>query len=55
LYYSPAEAHCSSKEARGKAPESPGYCLGETEPRMPIYKYPEYNLKVTEEITNLEI
>ena len=32
-----------------------GYSLGETEPRMPIYKYPEYNFKVTGEITNLEI
>jgi len=32
-----------------------GYSLGGTEPRMPRYKYPEYNLKVMEEITNLEI
>jgi|TARA_Y100000780_G_scaffold67673_1_gene60718 lysine 2,3-aminomutase len=32
-----------------------GYSLGGTEPRIPIYKYPEYNFKVTEKITNLEI
>ena len=32
-----------------------GYSLGETEPRKLIYKYPEYNLKVADEITNLEI
>lgn len=32
-----------------------GYSLGETEPRMPIYEYPEYDFKVTEEFTNLEI
>jgi len=32
-----------------------GYSLGETEPRMPIFEYPEYDFKVTEEITNLEI
>ena len=32
-----------------------GYSLGETEPRMPIYEYPEYDFKVTEKITNLEV
>lgn len=32
-----------------------GYSLGETEPRMPIYEYPAYNFKVTEEITNLKL
>ena len=32
-----------------------GYSLGETEPRIPIYEYPEYEFSVTEEITNLEI
>ena len=32
-----------------------GYSIGETEARMPIYEYPEYDYKVTEEITNLEI
>jgi lysine 2,3-aminomutase len=32
-----------------------GYSLGETEPRMSIYEYPEYDFKVTEEFTNLEI
>jgi len=32
-----------------------GYSLGETEPRMPIYEYPDYDFKVTREISNLEI
>ena len=32
-----------------------GYSLGETEPRIPVYEYPEFEYKVTEEITNLEI
>lgn len=32
-----------------------GYTLGETEPRMPVYEYPEYDFKVTKEISNLEI
>ncbi len=32
-----------------------GYSLGETEPIMPVYEYPEFDFKVTEEITNLEI
>jgi lysine 2,3-aminomutase len=32
-----------------------GYSLGETEPRMPIYEYPEYDFKVTEKYTNLAI
>ncbi|NIM12692.1 MAG: KamA family protein [Candidatus Aminicenantes bacterium] len=32
-----------------------GYSLGETEPRMPIYEYPSYDFKTTEEFTNLEI
>jgi len=32
-----------------------GYSIGETEPRMPVYEYPEYNYKVTKEFTNLEI
>jgi len=32
-----------------------GYSLGETEPRMPIFEYPGYDFKVTEEITNLEV
>lgn len=32
-----------------------GYSLGETEPRMPIYEYPEYDFKTTKEFTNLEI
>ena len=32
-----------------------GYSLGETEPRIPIYEYPESEFKVIEELTNLEI
>jgi lysine 2,3-aminomutase len=32
-----------------------GYSLGETEPRMAIYEYPEYDFDITEEFTNLEI
>jgi lysine 2,3-aminomutase len=32
-----------------------GYSLGETEPRMPIYEYPEYDFKITGKYTNLEI
>ena len=30
-----------------------GYSIGETEPRMPIYQYPEYDFKITDEYTNL--
>ncbi len=30
-----------------------GYSIGETEPRMSIYEYPEYDYKVTNEFTNL--
>ncbi|WP_045031744.1 KamA family radical SAM protein [Draconibacterium sediminis] len=32
-----------------------GYTIGHTEPRMAMYEYPEYDYRVTEEITNLEI
>ncbi len=32
-----------------------GYSIGETEARMPIYEYPEYEFKITDEITNLEL
>ncbi|MCY1722724.1 hypothetical protein OU798_20410 [Prolixibacteraceae bacterium Z1-6] len=32
-----------------------GYSIGQTEPRMAMYEYPEYDYKVTEEFTNLEI
>ncbi len=31
-----------------------GYSIGETEPRMPIYEYPEYDFELTGEMTNLE-
>jgi len=29
------------------------YSMGETEPRVPLYDYPDYNYNVTEEFTNL--
>ncbi len=32
-----------------------GYSIGETESRLPIYEYPEYDYTTTKEITNLEI
>lgn len=32
-----------------------GYSIGQTEPRMKMYEYPEYDFKVTSEFTNLEI
>jgi lysine 2,3-aminomutase len=32
-----------------------GYSLCETEPRMPIYEYPEYSFKTTKLYTNLEV
>jgi lysine 2,3-aminomutase len=32
-----------------------GYSVGETEPRLPIYEYPDYKYALTEELTNLEI
>ncbi len=32
-----------------------GYSVGITEPRMPLYEYPDYDFEVTEEITNLEL
>jgi lysine 2,3-aminomutase len=32
-----------------------GYSVGETEPRLSLYEYPEYDFEVTGEITNLEL
>ncbi len=32
-----------------------GYSIGETEPRSPLYKYPEFDFDITDELTNLEI
>jgi lysine 2,3-aminomutase len=32
-----------------------GYSIGVTEPRMPVFEYPEYDFEVTEEITNLDL
>jgi len=31
-----------------------GYSLGETEPRMPIYEYPQYDFEVTDELTHID-
>ena len=32
-----------------------GYSIGETEPRMPVYEYPEYDFNIDNVMTNLEI
>ncbi len=32
-----------------------GYSIGQTEPRMPMYEYPEYPYKVTHGFSNLEV
>ena len=32
-----------------------GYSIGQTEPRVPIYEYPEYSFTVTKEMSNLEV
>jgi lysine 2,3-aminomutase len=32
-----------------------GYSIGVTEPRMPLYQYPDYEFELTEEITNLDL
>ena len=32
-----------------------GYSMGETEIRAPVYEYPDYDFKLTKEITNLEV
>ncbi len=32
-----------------------GYSLGETEPRMPLYEYPEYEFETTDELSHLEL
>jgi lysine 2,3-aminomutase len=32
-----------------------GYSVGQTEPRVPLYEYPEYEYQITEEFSNLEI
>jgi lysine 2,3-aminomutase len=32
-----------------------GYSIGETEPRLSIFEYPEYDFRITDELTNLEI
>ena len=32
-----------------------GYSIGITEPRMPLYEYPDYDFEVTNEITNLDL
>ena len=32
-----------------------GYSIGITDPRLPVFDYPDYDFSVTEEITNLEL
>jgi lysine 2,3-aminomutase len=32
-----------------------GYSLGQTEPRMPLYEYPEYDFETTDELSNLHL
>ena len=32
-----------------------GYSIGETEPRLPIYEYPDYDFVTTKKLTNLKI
>lgn len=32
-----------------------GYSIGQTEPRVPIYEYPEYSYTVTKELSSIEI
>jgi len=32
-----------------------GYSIGETEPRMPLYEYPEFDFHITNEYTNLKL
>lgn len=32
-----------------------GYSIGQTEPRIPVYEYPEYDYSVTSELTNLKV
>lgn len=32
-----------------------GYSMGVTEPRLPIFEYPEYDFRVTDSLTNLEL
>ncbi len=32
-----------------------GYSIGQTEPRMPIFDYPEFDFKITDKFTNLKL
>lgn len=32
-----------------------GYSIGETEPRLPLYEYPQYDFRITDELTNIQI
>lgn len=32
-----------------------GYSIGETEPRLPLYEYPDYDFALTDELTNVRI
>ncbi|MDY7107633.1 MAG: KamA family protein [Planctomycetota bacterium] len=32
-----------------------GYSIGQTEPRMPLFEYPPYDFRLTDELTNLDL
>lgn len=32
-----------------------GYSIGQTEPRVPIYEYPEYDFEITKELSSIEV
>ena len=32
-----------------------GYSIGETEPRMAVFEYPEYEFNITDRLTNIKI
>lgn len=42
-------------EAPGEYNSLFGYSIGQTEPRIPIYEYPEYKFKITNELSSIEI
>lgn len=53
------QQYLNQMEEMGENPEEYstifGYSLGATEPRVSVYKYPDFDFKITEEMTNLEI
>ena len=55
----PVQKYIEQMEGFGEDPDEYkdvwGYSIGETESRSPLYIYPEYDYKVTDNMTNLEI